>query len=283
MSTPIENNTEGLLEILQTVNNLPEAGSGVRNQDITITENGTYTAEEGYTGLGTVTVEVAGGTGGDSGGDIIQLPSADDSYFGDEEGEITVTSGYYYGAIEEILPPIPDGYEKNYPYALVYTDYSQRKLMLSSKPLLFQSGATGHYSIYLNASSIEPPGFLVFTFDRTTSQWGSRESHIASESGSTNEFTLSADLSWANHTVYKLYDSSTIMLSSSEPVPASSENKAIITIETADETYTISGTVVSGLLSSAKRVSGSSDPMTPSQAIDTLDEYYANPAEEMKF
>lgn len=28
MSTPIENNTEGLLEILQTVNNLPEAGSG---------------------------------------------------------------------------------------------------------------------------------------------------------------------------------------------------------------------------------------------------------------
>lgn len=60
MSTPIENNTEGLLEILQTVNNLPEAGSGVRNQDITITENGTYTAENGYTGLGEVTVEVAG-------------------------------------------------------------------------------------------------------------------------------------------------------------------------------------------------------------------------------
>lgn len=74
MSTPIENNTEGLLEILQTVNNLPEAGSGVRNQDITITENGTYTFEEGYTGLGTVTVEVAQ-----------EFPNAEDAYFGTKE------------------------------------------------------------------------------------------------------------------------------------------------------------------------------------------------------
>jgi hypothetical protein len=74
MSTPIENNTEGLLEILQTVNNLPEAGSGVRNQDITITENGTYTAENGFTGFGTVTVEVAGGTGG-------VLPIAEEATF----------------------------------------------------------------------------------------------------------------------------------------------------------------------------------------------------------
>lgn len=37
------------------------SGGGVElnNQDLAITENGTYTAEEGYTGLGTVTVSVA--------------------------------------------------------------------------------------------------------------------------------------------------------------------------------------------------------------------------------
>ena len=41
------------------------SGSGVliKNQDITIKENGTYTAENGYTGLGTVTVDVPTGGG----------------------------------------------------------------------------------------------------------------------------------------------------------------------------------------------------------------------------
>ena len=34
-----------------------------KNQDITVTENGTYTADEGYTGLGTVTVDVPTGGG----------------------------------------------------------------------------------------------------------------------------------------------------------------------------------------------------------------------------
>lgn len=41
-----------------------ESGGGgtvINNQDITITENGEYTAEEGYTGLGTVTVTVPSG------------------------------------------------------------------------------------------------------------------------------------------------------------------------------------------------------------------------------
>ena len=39
----------------------PAEGGGVpiNNQNITVTSNGVYTAEEGYTGLGTVTVSVA--------------------------------------------------------------------------------------------------------------------------------------------------------------------------------------------------------------------------------
>lgn len=38
----------------------PAEGSGekINNQDIQVTENGIYTAEEGYTGLGTVDVNV---------------------------------------------------------------------------------------------------------------------------------------------------------------------------------------------------------------------------------
>ena len=38
-------------------------GTTIKNQDITVTENGTYTADSGYTGLGTVTVDVPTGGG----------------------------------------------------------------------------------------------------------------------------------------------------------------------------------------------------------------------------
>ena len=43
-------------EMLDTFGN----AVAVKNQDITITESGVYTAADGYTGLGVVTVEVAG-------------------------------------------------------------------------------------------------------------------------------------------------------------------------------------------------------------------------------
>ena len=52
------------------IRNIPTGGEEVviKNQDITIKENGQYTADEGYTGLGTVTVEVPqdGGGGGNN-------------------------------------------------------------------------------------------------------------------------------------------------------------------------------------------------------------------------
>lgn len=44
---------------------LASGGATINNQDKTITENGVYQADEGYTGLGTVTVEVASTGGGD--------------------------------------------------------------------------------------------------------------------------------------------------------------------------------------------------------------------------
>lgn len=54
----------GTLPATQNLANMPTAigsiptGSTINNQDISITQNGTYTADEGYTGLGTVTVNV---------------------------------------------------------------------------------------------------------------------------------------------------------------------------------------------------------------------------------
>lgn len=54
-------------------------GSGVtiRNQNKTITENGTYTADEGYTGLGTVTVEVPNKLSQYMSGTMVNLTSED--------------------------------------------------------------------------------------------------------------------------------------------------------------------------------------------------------------
>lgn len=62
------NNAE-LRECIEIAENLPERGSTaeVMLQNKTITENGTYSADSGYDGLGTVTVNVtgSGGSGGD--------------------------------------------------------------------------------------------------------------------------------------------------------------------------------------------------------------------------
>ena len=43
---------------MQGVTNSKVIGTTINNQDLNITSNGSYSAEEGYTGLGTVTVAV---------------------------------------------------------------------------------------------------------------------------------------------------------------------------------------------------------------------------------
>lgn len=55
---------------------IPQGGGGgggvtIRNQNKTITENGTYTADSGYTGLGTVTVDVQASGGTIGGAEIL--------------------------------------------------------------------------------------------------------------------------------------------------------------------------------------------------------------------
>ena len=54
------------------------SGTTIKNQDKQITENGTYTADVGYTGLGTVTVNVPSG-----GGSATKFGASIDSFLGD--------------------------------------------------------------------------------------------------------------------------------------------------------------------------------------------------------
>ena len=58
----LENNNLTLQNITNTVMNMPDYVE-IKNQDINVTENGLYTANTGYTGLGTVTVNVSSGEG----------------------------------------------------------------------------------------------------------------------------------------------------------------------------------------------------------------------------
>lgn len=53
----LQHNTESLQKLLEEVKNLPSAEDIVL-QDKAVTENGTYTADDGYDGLGTVSVNV---------------------------------------------------------------------------------------------------------------------------------------------------------------------------------------------------------------------------------
>lgn len=66
----VASQVELLVQAVAALKGKAGGGSGgvvaINNQDKTITENGTYTADEGYTGLGVVTVDVA--SGGSSGG-----------------------------------------------------------------------------------------------------------------------------------------------------------------------------------------------------------------------
>lgn len=82
----LENNNLTLQNITNTVMNMPDYIE-IKNQDKTININGVYNADSGYTGLGTVTVNVSGGGGDVKQFDTVEHMQADSTA---QEGDLAV-------------------------------------------------------------------------------------------------------------------------------------------------------------------------------------------------
>lgn len=103
MSTVITKNTSDLVQLLEKANNLPDIGGSIviKNQNKTITENGVYTADNGYTGLGVVTVNVP-----NSGTVELQEKTVTPKR---EDQTVTFDSGYD-GLSQVVVRAIPEQY-----------------------------------------------------------------------------------------------------------------------------------------------------------------------------
>ena len=79
---PATKNSNNLSACAETV----QTGSTINNQDITVTQNGTYTAESGYTGLGEVTVSIPS--------DTVDIPNLKTVYkFSNKSASATTVNG----------------------------------------------------------------------------------------------------------------------------------------------------------------------------------------------
>lgn len=89
--------TQNSANLSSCINSIP-GGGNINNQDKTITVNGTYTADSGYTGLGTVTVNVSA--------DVPEVPSKDVDFI-DYDG--TILYSYTLAEVQALstLPPFP--------------------------------------------------------------------------------------------------------------------------------------------------------------------------------
>lgn len=91
-------------------------GESINNQDKTITENGTYTADEGYTGLGSVTVSVARDDQTDIEEQFIAAIERNATAINIPDGCIKIGNYAFYGCSKATEITIPDtvthlGYE----------------------------------------------------------------------------------------------------------------------------------------------------------------------------
>lgn len=95
MNTVITKNTTDLDDLLDKAKNLPDAGGDVviKNQDLTVTENGSYSAASGYTGLGVVTVKVPAP-------DVTTVEQATPEITVDSSGLITASATQEAGYVE---------------------------------------------------------------------------------------------------------------------------------------------------------------------------------------
>lgn len=130
-----------------------KAISTVKNQDKTITENGTYSADDGYTGLGTVTVEVAGAGGSDE-QPMIKYILTDTTASGPAVSEHTVS--FYLSKETKVLAAWSGGQQstsyypnvtklENVPVSDLTVDTSNANYNIYSVPKRFTTSMSGTY------------------------------------------------------------------------------------------------------------------------------------------
>lgn len=90
------------------------------------------------------------------------------------------------------------------------------------------------------------------------------------------------DLTWNNHDLKDMNGEYVTEGESGDPIPEMTDGKAPTPVER-NGTYSVDGSTMNGLVSSAQKVTGSTTPLSPTEATAALDDYMANPAEEMKW
>lgn len=232
-----------------------------KNQDITITENGTYTPASGYTGFGSVKVEVESSGSGGGGTDGDALPDAGNVIFGYETVVESVETGRCtYGDIGPIMAfPSVHGYQ------IVQSNGGNISVLQTSVPLVYSTSWS-----YFIPSSV-PMNWVQLAYDPTTGAW-------VEEFGPGTITDSNASFS-ARYGRFSTYD----ILKTNEDIYMAAGTPEMETTVTSvekplerDETYTIEGNTLNELVSLAQKVTGTNAPMTPEQAIEALDKY-ANP------
>lgn len=90
-------------------------------------------------------------------------------------------------------------------------------------------------------------------------------------------------LVWNSHDMLDLSGESVTFAASDAPI-SEMKNQMVGKPVERDEVYTVAGDTLNSLVGMAQRVTGSQEPMTPDQAADALEEFYAQPtAEELRF
>jgi hypothetical protein len=87
------------------------------------------------------------------------------------------------------------------------------------------------------------------------------------------------DLTWNSHDLMDMNGENITEGQSGDPIPEMSNH---IPVER-NGTYSVDGNTMNGLVGAAQKVTGSTTPLSPTEATSALDEYYSNPAEELKW
>lgn len=245
--------------------------------------------DEGFYGFSKITVGGVDFGGGSGGG---YLPDADNSGFGDnyvpeEDGGEVNTGNFFYGTSDTAFPAIPNYPET--PYAVVYTQdwthyegselvKSERTLVtLTAGPLAYKGKPAGYEcSFGYRASFLEQPG--VHPNDRIYRRFMADSGGWKFLSETINNHIYAKEFLWANHTI-TLDDEVTVWRPGTDPVPETRPGTQAVPAEYA-EAYEISGASAYSLMSATQKITGITEPMTPTQAANALVDYYNQPKAE---